>query len=116
MTSTDVIDVRPVAQVEFDDARNGILKGLPAQFETQAQTLHQLTQLVLFDLRDDYFSEYITNLKAVTLADVHGVAESWVDSVHLKVLVVGDREVVEPGLAELGLPMAAADRDERRIQ
>ncbi len=112
----DIRDARPVAQVEFDDARNGILKGLPAQFETQAQTLHQLTQLVLFDLPDDYFSEYVTSLKAVTLADVHAVAESRVDSAHLKVLVVGDREVVEPGLAELGLPMVAVDYDGRRIQ
>ena len=44
------------------------------------------------------------------------MAESRVDSAHLKVLVVGDREVVEPGLAELGLPMVAVDYDGRRIQ
>jgi hypothetical protein len=35
--------------------------------------------------------------------------------VHLKILVVGDREVVEPGLRELGLPIVLVDYDGRPL-
>ena len=106
---------RPVTQEEFGDARDGILRGLPSQFETHSQTLHQLIRLVVFDLPDDYFSTYSSNLQAVTLDDVHRVARERLDDSHLKILVVGDREVVEPGLQELDLPVVVVDYEGRPL-
>ena len=106
---------RPVTQEEFESATDGIRRALPSQFETQGQTLHQLTRLVVFDVPDDYYSHYIANLEAVTLADVHRVAQEQIDDRHLKVLVVGDRKILEPGLRELGLPIVSVDHEGRPL-
>jgi hypothetical protein len=43
------------------------------------------------------------------LEDLHRVAQERLDDDHLKILVVGDREAVEPGLRELDLPVVMVD-------
>ena len=105
----DIKGDRPVTLDEFSDSRDGILRGLPGQFETQHQVLQLLTRLVAFDLPDDYFSSYIDSLNAVSLDDVNRLAKSRLDDGHLKILVVGDRSVIEPRLRELDLPIVSVD-------
>ena len=111
----DIRGKRPVTRKEFTAARNGIIRALPSQFETQGQTLVQLVRLVVFALPDDYFSNYVSTLKAVSLDDVRRVATERLDENHLKILVVGDREAVEPGLRELGVPMVTVDYEGREL-
>ena len=43
------------------------------------------------------------------MEDAHRVAKGLIDDSHLRILVVGDAEVVEPGLAELGYPLVKVD-------
>ena len=105
----DIKGDRPVTLDEFSDSRDGILRGLPGQFETQHQVLQLLTRLVAFDLPDDYFSSYIDSLNAVSLDDVNRLAKSRLDDGHLKILVVGDRSVIELRLRELDLPIVSVD-------
>ena len=105
----DLTGPRPVAQEEFDDGRDGMLRALPSQFETQGQTLQQLARLVAFDLPDEYFSTYAANLQALSLAEIHRVTNERIDGGHLKILVVGDRQVIELRLQELGLPIIPVD-------
>ena len=105
----DILDNRPVSIEEFNNARDGIFRGLHAQFETQGQALGQLTRMVSFGLPDDYFSQYVANVEAVTLDDIHRVAREQIDDSRLRILVVGDRETIEPGLHELGLPIVNVD-------
>ena len=109
----DIRGERPVTEEEFTSAKDGLFRGLPSQFETQGQILQQLSQVVIFGLPDDYMSTVIPRLEAITLEDVHRVAAERIDDSHLAVLVVGDREAVEPGLSELGLPIVAVDYDGR---
>ena len=111
----DIRDSRPVTQEEFDNARDGILRGLPSQFETQSQAILQLARLVAFDLPDDYFASYASKIEAVTLDDVNRASREKIDRSHLKVLVVGDRQVVEPGLKDLGLPVVLVDYEGRTL-
>ena len=111
----DIRAGRPVTRDEYNSARDGIFKQFPSQFETQAQVLQQFAGLVAFRLPDDYYSTYIANLEAVTLEDVHRVGAERIDDGHLMVLVVGDRQVVEPGLRELGLPVVDVDYEGRRL-
>ena len=111
----DIRAGRPVTRDEYDSARDGIFKSFPSQFETQAQVLQQFAGLVAFGLPDDYYSTYIAKLDAVTLEDVHRVGAKRIDDEHLAVLVVGDRQVVEPGLRELGLPVVDVDYEGRRL-
>ena len=53
--------------------------------------------------------------EAVTLSETHRVAGKRVDDEHLAVLVVGDRETVEPELAKMGLPIVHVDYEGRRL-
>ena len=100
---------RPVTQEEFEDAVNGILRGLPNQFETHGQVLNQLVRLVAFDLPDDYFTTYSEEVGKLTLADIHRVAEEHVKAGALKIVVAGDAERVELALRELGYSVVPID-------
>ena len=75
----------------------------------------QLTRMVVHDLPDDYFDTYLEALDALTLDDIRRVAVDHLDDVRLIVLVVGDRETVEPGLRELGHPVHQVDYEGRAV-
>ncbi len=110
---TDIRGERPVTEEEFTGAMASTLRGLPSQFETVGQILRQLTRLAVFDLPLDYFATLPSAIGAVTLDDVRRMAERRLDSDHLAVLVVGDADAVEPGLAELGIPIVRVDYEGR---
>ncbi len=112
---SDITGLRPVAQDEFDAARDGILRRFPSAFETQHQVLVQVARMVLFGLPDTYFADFIPNIEAVTLEDVHRVAQETIDADSLSVLVVGDRNTVEPGLRELSPPVVLVDHEGRPL-
>ncbi len=112
---TDIRGKRPVTEEEFTGAMASTLRGLPSQFETVGQTLRQLTGLAVFDLPLDYFATLPSAIGAVTLVDVRRMAEKRLDGDHLAVLVVGDAAAVEPGLAELGIPIVRVDYEGREV-
>ena len=105
----EIRGARPVTQEEFDNAVNGILRGLPNQFETHGQVLNQLVRLVAFNLPDDYFTNYADEVSKLTLDDIHRVAEAHIKSAALKIVVAGDAASVGPALSELGYPVVQID-------
>jgi zinc protease len=107
----DVHSERPIEREELDAAKAGILQGYPASFERPGQIINHLLQLVLFDLPNDYFQTVKPKVEGVTLAEVHRIAGDHIQPQRLSVLVVGDRETIEPGLQELGLPVVTLDSD-----
>ena len=105
----EIRSARPVTGEEFTDAVDGILRGLPNQFETHGQVLNQLVRLVAFDLPDDYFANYADEVSKLTLADIHRVAETRIKSAALKIVVAGDAAAIEPALRVLGYPVVPID-------
>ena len=101
----EVCDGRPITTEELSGAKDGLLRAYPGSFERPGAVLGQLLQLVQFELPDDYFRAVRPAIEAVTLEDVHRISQEWLRPGRLKMLIVGDREVVEPGLQELGLPI-----------
>ena len=77
--------------------------------------LNHLIQLLVFDLPDDYFETVGPSITAVSLEDAHRVASERINDDNLQLLVVGDREKIEPGLRELGLPIVLLDADGAKI-
>ena len=90
-------------------AKAGMLLGFPAGFERSGQVLGHLVQQLTHGLPDDYFQTLTRNIESVALSDAHRIGGERVRPDHLKVLVVGDRQKVEPGLRELGLPLVILD-------
>ena len=91
----------PVTPAELEFARQAIIRGFPRSFETPEQISSRLTDIVLYNLPDDYFNNYIANIRAVTMADVTRVANRYLDPSKMAILVVGDRRAIEPGLRSL---------------
>ncbi|MEJ7713811.1 MAG: insulinase family protein [Pyrinomonadaceae bacterium] len=91
----------PIRPEELEAAKQSIIRGFPRGFETPAQMADRLADLVLHDLPDDYFSSYISRVRAVTLADVERVAKSHLDPSRMAIVVVGDRKVIEPALRSI---------------
>ena len=92
---------RPVTPAELEFGRQAIIRGFPRTFETPEQIAGRLTDVVLYNLPDDYFNNYIARVRAVTLEDVARVADRYLDPSRMAILVVGDRKVIEPGLRSL---------------
>ena len=105
----DVHGDRPLDQEELDSAKAGILQGYPASFERPGQLIGHLLQMVLFDLPNDYFKTVKHKIEEVSLEDVHRIGAELIRPDRLSVLVVGDREAVEPGLRGLDLPLVLLD-------
>ena len=112
----DIVNDRPVTEEEFIASRDGLIRGFPSGFESRRQLMSQLSRLVLFGLPDDYFSGFVGRLEAVTLDAVQAAALKHLAPEGLMVLVVGDREVIEPGLKEIGLPVVHVDHEGRRTE
>jgi zinc protease len=92
---------RPVTPAELEFSKQAIIRGFPRTFETPEQMANRLTDLVLYNLPDDYFNNYITRVRAVTVDDVNRVANRYLDPSRMAILIVGDRKVIEPGLRSL---------------
>ena len=109
----DVANDRPISEDEFHASRDGLIRGFPSGFESRRQLMAQLSRQVLFGLSDDYLTGFLDRLEAVTLEEVNAAAAKHMSPDELMVLVVGDREAVEPGLGELGLPIVHVDHEGR---
>lgn len=88
---------------ELAAARARITESLPARFETTDQTGAAMSELFAYGLPLDEFATITARITAVTAADVRRVASRYLDPDHARIIVVGDRETVEPALHRLGL-------------
>ena len=104
-----IVGDEPVTPTEFRDAIDGILRGVPSQFETQFQIISQLSRIVTFDLPDDYFAQFPAKLAQTTLEDVRRAGSDLLDVGNLNIVIAGDADAIRPGLEELGLPIVEID-------
>jgi zinc protease len=111
----EVGDSRPITAEELDGAKTGLLLGYPASFERPGLVLNHLLQLVMFDLPDDYFQEMPSRLGGIRLSEVHRMTSEHIQTGALQIIVVGDRETIEPGLNELGIPLVHLAADGTRL-
>ncbi|MBA3440073.1 MAG: insulinase family protein [Pyrinomonadaceae bacterium] len=106
----------PVKEAELEFSKQAIIRGFPRGFETPEQIAGRLTEVVLYGLPDDYFNNYIERVRAVTVADVSRVASRYLDPSKMAILVVGDRQSVEPSLRtleEVGAGLTIVDNEGR---
>jgi predicted Zn-dependent peptidase len=94
---------RPIPPDELEKARNFVALGFPSQFETVGDLSAQMEDLIVYELPDDYFEEYVANIRAVTPAAVQRVAGTYIQPDRFVIVVVGDRKVIEPGIRALSL-------------
>jgi zinc protease len=91
----------PVRAEELEFSKQSIIRGFPRGFETPEQISSRLTDIVLYNLPDSYFNNYIANVQAVTIDDLRRVSSKYLDPSKMVILVVGDRKAIEKGLRSL---------------
>jgi zinc protease len=97
-------DIRsPVTEEELARAKNYISLRYPRNFETVDEIADQLEDLIIYHLSDDYFNKYISNIMAVSGEQVQQTADKYIVPGQVDIIIVGDREKVEPGLRNMNL-------------
>jgi len=104
---------QPIPADELARAKNYLALGFPADFETAGGMAGNLIQLVVYNLPESLFTDYVPKIQAVSVADAQRVATQYVQPDRFAVVVVGDLAKIEKGIraANLG-PVRVVTADE----
>jgi zinc protease len=94
---------QPVPAEELERGKSYVALGLPSGFETTGDISRRLEETLVYKLSDDYFSRYVPNIEAVRAPDVQRVARTYLQPDRMAIVVVGDRQAIEPGIKALNL-------------
>jgi zinc protease len=103
------LTAEPPSGDEMRLAKSALTLSLPLRFETSGRIASRVAELATYGLPDDYWLRYRDRVEDVQLDDVIRAGARYLGPESLVLLVVGDGEVVEPGLAALG-PVRQAPR------
>lgn len=98
-----IVGERPITEQEADEAKGNMIKGFPQQFQTVGNIAGQVANMIMYDLPDDEWLRYINDLESITPQQATKAARDHLNPDALLIVIVGDREKIEPGLQELGL-------------
>lgn len=96
---------QPMTQPEFERAINGATRSLSGDFETANDVLAAMQSNDLYKRPDDYYATITQKYRALTLPQVNAATRAAIDPNKFLWLVVGDAKVVQPQLAQVGLPV-----------
>jgi zinc protease len=88
---------------ELSLAKDSQSRSLPGIFETNSGEAGALSEIFMYNLARDYFSNLPDRLNAVTAEDAEAVAKKYLHPDQLILVCVGDRAKIEPELLKLDL-------------
>ncbi len=98
----ELVGKRPATPEEVAMVKRTNTLSLPGQWETGGAVLGSVSQIVQFGLPDDYWNNYAATIRGVTPEQVNKAAKDHLRPEDLVMVVVGDRQVIEPKLKGLG--------------
>ncbi|WP_338241136.1 M16 family metallopeptidase [Aurantiacibacter hainanensis] len=102
---------RPVDPVELQRVTDGNVRNLPNRYETNGQILNALLSNQNAG-RDDRYQVLLPQLYAdVDAADINAAARDYLQPENITIVVVGDRETVEPQLETLDMEVEYVEAD-----
>jgi len=93
----------PVPADELAKARNYVALGFPGEFETTGDMARKLEELVIYNLPEATFSNFVPSVTAVTAADLQRAAARFIQPERMAVVVVGDLKLIEGPIRALNL-------------
>lgn len=91
-----------VTDDELSIMKNYITGNFPLQLETPGAIASRVIALKLFDLEDDYYQKYISNVNAVTKEDVKKAAEEYLHPDNLVLSIAGNVKELEKQMKQFG--------------
>jgi len=93
----------PVPADELAKAKNYVALGFPGEFETTGDMARKLEELVIYNLPEATFSNFVPGVTAVTAADLQRAAARFIQPEKMAVVVVGDLKAIEGPIRALNL-------------
>ncbi len=93
---------RPLTADEVEVARSAEMSVFPQMFETPASIAGALAQLAMYSLPTDYYVKYLGQLESTKPEDASTALAHVADLRQIQMLVVGDRQAIEPLLTKAG--------------
>ncbi len=93
----------PPTGEELDRVQKSRTLSLPSRWETSAAVLAAIAEIINYDLPEDYWNTYADRINELDLASLTDVATGTINPETLTWVVVGDYEVIESGLRDLGI-------------
>jgi zinc protease len=90
-----------VSDKELQETKDELIKAFPARFSTVNQIAGQMAGLAVYDLPDNELESYTKKVAAVTRADVRKMAQKYLGSDHMAIVVVGDQKSNEAALRKI---------------
>jgi len=100
---------KPITQAEFDKTKQNTVLGMSGMWETNAAVNGSVSELVRYNLPDDYWKKYSAKVQSLSLQDVQLTAKTIVQPNNLGWFLAGDAAKTLPGLQELGMEVIQID-------
>jgi zinc protease len=112
---TQFVGNKPPTQEELQKAKQNQTLELPGRWETINDIVNYLTNIVLFNLPDDYYKTYSEKVKNLSLKDITKAAEKIIKPENMIWVVVGDQSKIEQGIKDLGYEVKVIDSEVKGI-
>jgi zinc protease len=99
----DMMGPRPASEEEVEKVKTQTILELPGSMETLNAVGGLIIDLLQFNLPDDYYQSYVSQVQAIHSAAVNRAAPTLLDTAKTVWVVVGDRAQIEPEIRSLNL-------------
>ncbi len=99
---SEFITTRPATADELNKVQTNQILKLPGQWETNASVSNSISDLVKYNLPDNYYQTYDDNVRDLTLDDIISVSKEVIKPENVNWFVVGDKELIMTKLKGLG--------------
>ncbi|MEM7106129.1 MAG: pitrilysin family protein [Bacteroidota bacterium] len=100
---------KPITQDEFDKTTQNTILQLPGSWETNAAVMGSLSEIVQYDLPDDYYKNYDQEVRNLTVEQVRELTNKMIKPKDIVYFLVGDQSKVIDKLKELDLEIIILD-------
>jgi zinc protease len=108
---------RPVTDDELATAKAALVQSLPSQLGSVQGVRGMISSIYSQGLPENYWTTFPAMINAVTKEDVMRVAKQYIDPDHMAIVIVGDRQKIEPGLRATGIaPVVLLDKKGNPLQ
>jgi len=96
------LKTKPPTPEEMRQAKDQVLNSFIFRYDTPEKTLNEQAMLAFYSYPPDFLDRYKDGIEHVTAADVTRVANKYIDTSKLAILVVGNKSEIKPELSTLG--------------
>jgi zinc protease len=98
-----IVGDKPITEDELKSAQSNATLDLPGSFETVAQLSRGYSNILQYNLPENYYNTFTQKVLAATPSTANETAQKYIQPTHLVWLVVGDMSKVEPGIRDLNI-------------